>query len=154
MGMGTDPTSEIAEITGVFHVISVPSREPSQSVTYNFFSCEFTRLFWRRQLAPNDGLRATVVQGQRGRRLPMGGGQSLGRIEPHNNNRRSSKAAAGIDLCDGGRVCFAVVRERTLETKWASDKRMLSRCYGAPFLLRAARARGRNLRSPRITYST
>ena len=38
--------------------------------------------------------------------------------------------------------------------KWASDKRVLSQVYGAPFLLRAARARGRNLRSPRITYST
>jgi hypothetical protein len=38
--------------------------------------------------------------------------------------------------------------------KWASDKRLLSRVYGAAFLLRAARARGRNLRSPRIKYST
>jgi hypothetical protein len=37
---------------------------------------------------------------------------------------------------------------------WAFDKRMLSQVYGAPFLLRAVRARGRNLRSPRITYST
>jgi hypothetical protein len=28
------------------------------------------------------------------------------------------------------------------------------RIYGAAFLLRAAKARGRNFRSPRITYST
>jgi hypothetical protein len=41
-----------------------------------------------------------------------------------------------------------------LVAKWASDKRMVSRVYGAAFLLRAARARARNLRSPRFTYST
>jgi hypothetical protein len=41
-----------------------------------------------------------------------------------------------------------------VDAKWASDKRLLSRVYGAVFLLRAARACGRNLRSPRITYST
>ena len=46
------------------------------------------------------------------------------------------------------------IRERTWGAKWASDRRMLSRVYGEAFLLRAARARGRNLRSPRITYST
>jgi hypothetical protein len=36
----------------------------------------------------------------------------------------------------------------------SSDRRMLSRVYGEAFLLRATRARTRNLRSPRITYST
>jgi hypothetical protein len=40
------------------------------------------------------------------------------------------------------------------DTSQASDQRMPPRVYGAAFLLRAARARGRNLRSPRITYST
>ncbi len=38
--------------------------------------------------------------------------------------------------------------------EFASDKRMRSRVYGTAFLVRAARARGRSLRSPRITYST
>jgi hypothetical protein len=46
------------------------------------------------------------------------------------------------------------IRLRTFVAKWASDKRMVSRVYGAAFLLRARRVRGRNLRSPRITCST
>ena len=37
------------------------------------------------------------------------------------------------------------------EAMRASNKRMLSQVYGAAFLLRFAKARGRNLRSPRIT---
>jgi hypothetical protein len=41
---------------------------------------------------------------------------------------------------------------RTLEQRGA-DRRTLSLVYGAAFLLRAARARGRNLRSPRTTYN-
>jgi hypothetical protein len=44
--------------------------------------------------------------------------------------------------------------QRAREIKWPSDKRMVSRFYGIPLLLRAARERGRNLGAPRIMART
>jgi len=43
--------------------------------------------------------------------------------------------------------------EAHVSSEISSNQQMFSRVYGEAFLLRAARARSRNLRSPRITYS-
>jgi hypothetical protein len=71
--------------------------------------------------------------------------------------RQMRRPTAAIQIEDnqrtqnGTRPRRMKIRKGMLAEKWASDKRMVSRVYRGAFLPRAARARGRNLRSPRIT---